>query len=123
MTELVSLSTVGLILSTSICTVLCGQLILIFFNNMRYFSVKNCVNNDVLGSEIFHNIRKEWIEQVISKTKHPIFICSEHFDKNCYRNKDSKILRNGTVPSIFKMGCVKNSLQVARHTIHTKERI
>jgi len=47
MTELVSLSTVGLILSTSICTVLCGQLILIFFNNMRYFSVKNCVNNDV----------------------------------------------------------------------------
>ena len=33
MTELVSQSTVGLILSTSICTVLCGQLILIFLNN------------------------------------------------------------------------------------------
>ena len=56
-----------------------------------------------------------WIEQVIWKTKHPIFICSEHFDKNCYRNKESKILRNGAVPSIFKMGCVNNSLQVARH--------
>ena len=75
---------------------------------MRYFSVKNWVNNDVSGSEIFHNIRKEWIEQVIWKTKHPIFICSEHFDKNCYRNKDSKILRvrNDPVPSIFRMGCV-----------------
>ena len=32
---------------------------------MRYGSVKNCVNNDVSGSEIFHNIRKEWIEQVL----------------------------------------------------------
>ena len=28
------------------------------------------------------------------------------------RNKDSKILRNGAVPSIFKMGCVNNSLQL-----------
>ena len=90
---------------------------------MRYCSVNNCVNNDVSGSEMFLNIRKEWIEQVIWKTKHPIFICSEHFDKNCYRNKDSKIPRNGAVPSIFEMGCVNNSLQVARHTIHTKERI
>ena len=45
-----------------------GQLILIFFNNELYCSVKNCVNNDVLGSEIYHNIRKEWIEQVIWKT-------------------------------------------------------
>ena len=44
---------------------------------MRYYSVKNCVNNDVSGSEICHNRRKEWIEQVIWKTKHPIFICSE----------------------------------------------
>ena len=52
----------GLILSTSICTVLCGQLILIFFNNELYCSVKNCVNNNVSGSEIFDNIRKEWIE-------------------------------------------------------------
>ena len=69
---------------------------------MRYCSVKNCVNNDVSGSEICHNIRKEWIEQVIWKTKHPIFRCSEHFDKNCYKNNDSKILRNGAVPSIFK---------------------
>ena len=82
---------------------------------MRYCSVQNCVNNDVSGSEIFYNIRKEWIEQVIWKTKHPIFMCSEHFDKNCYRNKDSKIPRNGAVPSIFKMGCVNNALQVARH--------
>ena len=82
---------------------------------MRYCSVKNCVNNDVSGSEIFHNIRKEWIEQVIWETKHPIFICIKHFDKNCYKNKDSKILRNDAVPSIFKMGCVNNSLQVARH--------
>ena len=78
---------------------------------MRYCSIKNCVNNNVLVSEIFHNIRKEWIEQVIWKTKHPIFICSGHFDKNCFRNKDSKILKNGAVPSIFKMGCVNNLLQ------------
>ena len=48
-------------------------------------------------------------------TKHPIFTCSEHFDNSCYRNKDSKILRNFAVPSIFKMGCVNNSFQVARH--------
>ena len=53
---------------------------------MRYCSVKNCVNNDVSGSEFFHNIRKEWIEQVIWKTKHPIFICSEHFDKKFLTN-------------------------------------
>ena len=82
---------------------------------MRYCSVKSFVNNDVSGSEIFHNIQQEWIEQVIWKTKHPLFICSGHFDKNCFRNKDSKIIRNGAVPSIFKMSCVKNSLQVARH--------
>ena len=44
-------------------------------------SAKNCLNSDVSGSEMFHNIRKEWIEQVIWKTKHPIFIFSEHFDK------------------------------------------
>ena len=88
---------------------------------MKYCSVKNCVNNVVSGSEIFHNIRKECKEQVIWKTKHPIFICSEHFDNSCYRNKDSKILKNGAVPSIFKMGCVNNSLQVARHD-HTYQR-
>jgi len=34
---------------------------------MRYCSVKSCVNNDVSGSEIFHNIPKERIEQVIWK--------------------------------------------------------
>ena len=59
-----------------------------YFSSMRYCSVKNCVNNDVSGSEIFYNIRKEWIEQVIWKTKHLIFICSEHFDNNCSRNKN-----------------------------------
>ena len=83
---------------------------------MRYYcSVKNCANTDISCSEIFHNIRKGWIELVIWKTKHPILICSEHFDKNCYRKKDRKILLNGAVPSIFKMGCVNNSVQVARH--------
>ena len=40
---------------------------------MRYSSVKNHANIDVSCSEIFHNIRKEWIEQVIWKTKHPIY--------------------------------------------------
>ena len=66
-------------------------------------------------SEIFQSIHKKWIEQVIWKTKHPNLICSEHFDKNCYRKLESKILRNGAVPSIFKMGCVNNSLQVTTH--------
>ena len=64
-----------------------------------------------LCSEIFHYKQKEWKEQVIWKKKHPILICSEHFDKNCYRKLESKILRNGAV----KMGCVNNSLQVARY--------
>ena len=52
------------------------------FQQWDIVSVKSFVNNKVSGLEIFHNIRKEWIEQVIWKTKHPIFICSEHFDKN-----------------------------------------
>ena len=70
-----------------------------------------------LCSEFFHNIQKEWKEQVNWKTKHPILICSEHFDKDFYRKLDSKILRNCAV----KMGCVNNSLQVARHD-HTYQR-
>ena len=57
---------------------------------MRYCSVKSFVNNDVSGSEIFHNIRKEWIEQVIWKTKHPLFICSGHFEKIVLETKIAK---------------------------------
>ena len=98
-------------LVSSICRVSCGQLILIFFNNEILQCQKIVQKQIFLCSEFFHNIQKEWKEQVNWKTKHPILICSEHFDKDFYRKLDSKILRNCAV----KMGCVNNSLQVARH--------
>ena len=74
---------------------------------MRYCSVKNCVNNDVSGSEIFHNIQKEWIEQVIWKTKHPIFICSEYFYEKYDLNDQFESLDISDDLSEAQNGCIE----------------
>ena len=37
-------------------------------------SAKNCLNNDISGSEMFHNIRKEWIEQLLSGRQNTQFL-------------------------------------------------
>ena len=74
---------------------------------MRYCSVKNCVNNDVSGSEIFHNIRKEWIEQVIWNPKNPIFICSE---QKCKKMDCVKSFQNWFSYKTNRLFIIKNYL-------------